>query len=310
MRCPALAFLLMIALASNASAIFWASSVDTNSSHWQIYRHSDNISFKLSGSVEGLISPVKLNGRVLPSYQSCYSEVGLNDLQYGERISALEGKYSSDDNLELDSNTDGNKIDISISKPRGTDIFTITYNNEQWPIIIRSGRTIDYSGKQINDRSFEGNNGDFISADFLYNHEFSAAQRTVMWAQRLNATVLGTNESILLAEVEATKYSGYVVMAQTDGIADLSYMQRSPQYDTKHNIYPAVNEGDERYYGKYNLNRRIEMRSIFENPDIDDDWLSCCVGGWRNMTSYDLNGFGAYGGNIFDCKCYSPASKI
>jgi len=299
----------MIALVSNVGAIYWSSSVDTNSSHWYIYRQSENLSFNLSGSVEGKISPVEFNGRVLVPYQSYYAEIGMNDVRLRARTSALEGNYKSNDEIEMQSANNGNAIDILVNKPVGTNVYTISYNNEEWPVIIKSDRTIEYSGKQINDREFEGNNGDYVGANFLYNHELSTDQKTVMWAQRLNATVLSTNDSILLAEVKATKYLGYMIQAHSNGIADLTYNQQDSQYDIKHQVYPALNKGEERYYGTYDLARKIEMRSIFEQSNETDDsnylwlptWLPCCIGGWDDMGLSYQKDIGTNATNIFDC---------
>ncbi len=73
----AMAFIMAaVALTLNANAIYWSSSVDTNSSHWSIYRQSSNISFDLSGSVDGKISPVEFHGRILNPYNAYYAEVG------------------------------------------------------------------------------------------------------------------------------------------------------------------------------------------------------------------------------------------
>lgn len=312
MRGYVIAFLAMIALVSNAGAIYWSSSVDTNSTHWHIYRQSQNLSFDLSSSVQGKVSPVEFHSRVMTPYQSYYAEIGVNDLRLRERTSALEGSYKSNDEIEMQSETNGNEVDIFVNKPVGTNVYTISYNNEQWPVIIKSSRAIEYSGKQINDRNFEGNNGDYVGTNFLYNHELTTDQKTVMWAQRLNATVLATNDSILLAEVRVTKYLGYTIQAHTNGVADLSYWQRDPQYDIKHQDYPALNKGEERYYGAYDLTRKIEMRSIFEQPDENDDyndtwlptWLPCCNEGWDNMEQSYQKDFGTNATNIFDCMSY------
>ncbi|MFB3764532.1 MAG: hypothetical protein ACE14P_04710 [Methanotrichaceae archaeon] len=306
MRGCILAFLMMIAIVSNANSVYWSSSVDTNSSHWYIYRQSDNLSFSLSSSVEGKISPVEFHGRALTPYQSYNAEIGMNDVRLRERTSALEGNYRSNDEIEMQSENNANQIDITVDKPAGTNVYAISYNNEQWPVIIKVDRTIEYSGKQINDRTFEGNNGDYVGVNFLNNRELYTNQRIVMWLQRFNATVMATNDSILLAKVEATKYLGYIIQAHTEGIADLSYRQRDPQYDIKHQVYPALNEGEERYYGTYNLARKIEMGSVFKNSDIEDDWLPCCCGGLDNMTCYDKNGYGDDPNNIFNCRCYRP----
>ena len=306
--------IIVFALSSNVCGAYWSSRIDTNSSHWSIYRESSNISFNISSSVEGKISPVESRYRTLIPYQSYYEEVGTNDVRFRQRTDALEGSYKSTDEIMMQSTVYPNDIDILVDKPIGTDIYEIEYENEQWPVFIKAGRTLVYSGQQINDRDFEGNNGDFVGANFLYNHELSKEQRSVIWLQRMNATVLATNDTILSAEFKPTKYLGYQIQAKTTGIADLSYRLRDSQYDVKHQNYPALSEGEERYHGTYDLTRKIEMRSVFEKyNDTDDEvdsWLPCCNnGGWNDLAQLDQKGFGTDAKDIFDCTRYKETTK-
>ena len=306
--------LIVFALSSNVCGVYWSSHVDTDSSHWSIYRESSNISFNLSSFVEGKISPVESRYRSLHPYQSYYEEVGTNDVRLRQRTNALEGSYKSTDEIMMKSTVNQNDIDILVDKPIGTDIYEIEYENERWPVFIKAGRTLVYSGQQINDRDFEGNNGDFVGANFLYNHELSTEQKSVIWLQRMNATVLATNDTILLAEFKPTKYLGYQIQAKTTGIADLSYRLRDSQYDVKHQNYPALSEGEERYHGTYNLTRKIEMKSVFEKyNDTDDEvdsWLPCCNNGdWNDLAQLDQKGFGTDAKEVFDCTRYKETTK-
>ena len=310
-------FLLVVfALSSNACGVYWSSHVDTNTSHWSIYRESSNFSFNLSSSVEGKISSVESRYRSLHPYQSYYEEVGTNDVRLKQRTNALEGSYKSTDEIMMQSAVYPDEIEITVDKPIGTDIYAIEYENEQWPVIIKASKTLAYSGRQINDRDFEGNNGDFVGAYFLYNHELSKEQRSVIWLQRMNASVLATNDTILSAEFKPTKYLGYLIQVNTTGIADLSYRQGDSQYDVKHKNYPALSEGEERYYGTYDLARKIEMRSVFERSDDTDadefsgySWLPCCSSGWGDMSIPDQKGFGTSAKGIFDCTCYNEITR-
>ncbi len=308
--------LIVFALSSNVCGVYWSSHVDTNSSHWSIYRESSNISFNLSSSVEGKISSVESRYRSLHPYQSYYEEVGTNDVRLKQRTNALEGSYKSTDEIMMQSAVYPDEIEITVDKPIGTDIYAIEYENEQWPVIIKASKTLAYSGRQINDRDFEGNNGDFVGANFLYNHELSKEQRSVIWLQRMNASVLATNDTILSAEFKPTKYLGYLIQVNTTGIADLSYRQGDSQYDVKHKNYPALSEGEERYYGTYDLARKIEMRSVFERSDDTDadefsgySWLPCCSSGWGDMSIPDQKGFGTSAKGIFDCTCYNEITR-
>ena len=321
---PAILLVAIFLLTSNANAVYWSSSVDTNSSHWSIYRQSSNLSFDLSSSVEGKVSPVESRGRTLSPYQSYYAEIGTNDVRLRQRTSSLEGSYKSADEIGMQSVVYPDEIEITVVKLAGSDLYTIEYKNEKWPVFIKTSRSLAYSGRQINDRDFEGNNGDFVGANFLYNRELSKEQMSVIWLQRMNATVLAANDSslqagsnstkysdsIILAEFKPTKYLGYKIEANTTGIADLSYRLRDSQYDVKHQNYPALSEGEERYYGTYGLKRRIEMKSVFENfnetVDESDSWLPCCYAGCSDMMYFDKKGFGTGANGVFDCTCYQP----
>jgi len=305
--------LIAVALTSIADADYVSLNVDTNSSHWSIYRESNNLSFSLSSSVEGKISPVESHGRILTPYQSYYEEIGANDVRLRQRTNSLKGIYKSSDEIEMRSTYYPEDIEITIDKPKGTDIYTIEYKNEIWPVSLKADRTLTYFGQQINNRDFEGNNGDFVGANILYNHELSKEQKFVTWLERMNATALATDESIILAEFKPTKYLGYRIEAKTTGIADLSYRLRDSQYDVKHQNYPALSEGEERYYGVYDLARKIEMRSVFErsiNTDNDDEdswlptWLPCCNSGWNDMEQLGQRDFGTAAKGVFDCTCY------
>jgi hypothetical protein len=100
-----------------------------------------------------------------------------------------------------------------------------------------------------------------------------------------------------------TKYLGYTISTQTTGIADLSYKQTSPQYDVKRRDYPAINEGEERYYGTYDLSRTIEMRSTFENNTAtEENWLPCLTGDCTRV-SFQTQ-YGENGAALFNCSCY------
>jgi hypothetical protein len=263
----------------------------------------------VNGNISPLdISPVKSRSRILHPYQSYYAEVGNNDVRFRQRTSSLEGSYKSADEIMMQSVVYPDEINITIDKPAGTDLYTIEYGTEKWLVFIKSNRTLAYSGQGINDRDFEGNNGDFVGASFLYNRELSKEQKTIMWLQRMNATVWAVDDSTIFAEFKPTKYLGYEIRSNTTGIADLSYRFRDTQYDAKHQNYPALSMREERYYGAYDLMRKINMKTVFEKSkdpyDEENSWLPCCFEGWKDMMSFDKKGFTADAKGVFDCTCY------
>ena len=117
----AVIIIITFSITLNACAVYWSSRVDTNSSHWSIYRESSNFSFSLTTSVEGKISPVESNGRILEPYQSYYEEIVANDLRLRERTNSLEGRYKSTDEIKMQSTVSPDEIEILVYKPIGTD---------------------------------------------------------------------------------------------------------------------------------------------------------------------------------------------
>lgn len=300
----------VIALISSAGADSWSGKLKANSSSWYIHRLSYNISFDATQSVVGSISPVEgPRGRILSPFSSSYESVKANDITLKERTGALEGSYKSEEQMKLRSSIDNEVIDIKFTKPPGTSVYTF-YFPEQWPVLFTATKTMEYSGRQINDQDFEGNNNDFVGSNLLYNHELTKDRRTVMWLQRMNATVQTTDDAIVLAEFKPTKYLGYLTKIHTTGTADLSYRQSGSVYDTKRKDYPAINEGYERYYGTYDLARKIEMRSVYEehwplyeDDNLDNEWLPCCYSSW-NPISDNKEEFEASAREVFDCNCF------
>ncbi len=90
---------------TSASAEFRSLTVGTNSSSWSIFRQSENLTFDYTQSVQGTVSPVDYKGRSLSPYYSGYQDVNVNDVRLRDRTSALQGNYSSEEQMNLQSDT-------------------------------------------------------------------------------------------------------------------------------------------------------------------------------------------------------------
>jgi hypothetical protein len=284
---------LLMALISNASAASWTGSVKTDSGSWYLTRVSSNVSFTYEQSVQGQISPVDYRGRTLSPYHSFYEDVKFNDVRVKERTAALQGTYGSEEKLWLKSNTN-DSVNATIDKPAGSDIYTIDFY-EHWPVKLSYSKSTNYSGKEINNREFVGNNKDFIGANFLYNHEFSKERSLNMELERLNATILASDEVIYTGEIKATRDTQYKLQTHSTGIAAFKYRQVGASNE-------ILNEGDERFVGIYDITKNIRMKSRFDKIRKEDDWLPCCSGGFFGMNPVDQKAFKSAKG-VFDCTC-------
>ncbi len=276
-----------------------------NSTTWTITRHTENITFDYSQYVQGTISPVEYRDRTLSPYHSSYQEVNVNDIRMRDRTSAFIGNYASEEWMTLRADaTNPSLFDFVIENRTLTGQFT-----EEWPVILRSSKSMRYSGREINNREFAGNNLDFASSDLLYNSELSKDTDVDMLLTRMNATVIATDDAILSADFMPTKEMYYDTRTYTTGIADLKYRLTGSSAELKPGGYPALSEGEERYVGAYNITRSIHIKSDFPYYAQEEDWLPCCP-----VSGYDLNplygkDLGVSAREVFDCTCYLPPAE-
>jgi hypothetical protein len=294
--------LLSMIFITSASADFISLTVGTNSSSWSIYRHSANLSFDYSQSVQGTISPVDYKGRSLSPYHSSYEEVDVNDLRLRDRTSALQGSYSSEERMDLHSEISNPHEIEGPNKPAGTKVFTVKFI-EQWPVILRSSKTIEYSGKGINNREFAGNNLDYAGSNLLYNKELSKETYVGMLLTKMNATVLATDDSFISADFLPEKEMYYDTRTYTTGIADMKYRQTGSSYDFNRGNYQVFGEGEERYYGSYNITRSIHMKSYYLETAMEEDWLPCCFSVGNDINLMEEKDYGVSPREVFDCTC-------
>lgn len=292
--------LLLIALIFSASAASWSGGVKTDYDSWYIYRESSNLSFAFEQSVQGQVSPVDFRGRTLSPFHSYYGDLELNDVRIKERTAALAGSLQTEELLTLKSSIN-NSVNASWYKPAGSDLWTIDFY-EKWPVKLCYSKTMAYSGRNINNRDYVGNNRDFVGANFLYNKEFSKERIINASLERMNATVLATDESLQDVQIKATRSTEYKLKAHTSGIANFKYRQVDADLE-------ITNAGDERFAGVYDIEKNILMKSRFDLYQYEEDWLPCCYGGWDTMNYRDQKGFGKSAKGIFDCSCYRVPAR-
>ena len=129
-----------------------------------------DIDFKYSGLVNGNISAIEVTpaGRAVKSYHSYLSNIEVGSSQLHERTTALEGRYESEDykhfrykQIEL--------FNEAITSPLINWRIRGTLAVSSWD----THRTIDYSGKEINDRDYSSSLFENTSTEFLYNKNFT-----------------------------------------------------------------------------------------------------------------------------------------
>jgi len=153
---------------------------------------------------------------------------------------------------------------------------------------------------EISNRDFVGNNQDLVGANFLYSQDFSKESTLNMSLDRLNATILATDEGINRELIKATRDTHYKLHAHSTGISSFKYRQMGADGT-------ILNAGDERFVGNFDIAKDIRMKSRFDKYEKDDEWLPCCFGGYLTMPTYYQKGSKGLGGGvkgIFDCTCW------
>lgn len=291
---PILVLMLPLIFLSNTYAASWAGHVDTNTTSWSIDRDSATVGFNLGSFVEGDISPiVGPGGRILGAYHSYYSDVDVNDVRLSERTAAFEGQYSSEEVMRLRAET-LEAVNFTATKPAGSDVWTIAWY-ETWPVTLLSSKTIDYTGDGINDRDYAGNNLDYAGMSFLYNKEFSKDRKVNLQLDRMNVTVVATNDSIISANLLPTKSIDYEIESHSTGIADLEHKLTGTDRTT------VISRGEERYMGVFDISRKIGVHTEYNDNENESDWLSCCFGGYDGIDPADLESWDEF--IVFEGNC-------
>lgn len=294
-----ISFLLLLQVGSSDS---WLGYVKTTGDFWSIYRQSENVSFESEQHIEGKIKALTgPRGRILNPYCSNFEDINLNEVLVKERTAGREGDYSSFESIKANSQVNW-PVGLEINRNE-SDLYDISFS-ENWPVSLTIYRTLEYAGKGINERDFSGNNFDFVGTDLRYNKVLSKNQVVEMKLDRMNATVLATNDEILKSERKASRDLNYKLSIHTTGIADIKFQQSGSEPDRKSLTgYEVLNSGTERYSGSYNLTKNILMKSEFKDRKTNEDWLPCCHQGWADMSIFDKSSHNAEG--IFNCTCFN-----
>ena len=297
----ALILIILIMLPGIGYSDSWFGYVKTTDDFWSVYRHGDNMSFESDQYIEGEIKAfVGPRGRVLSPYCSHFENMNLIDVRHNERTAASEGNYSSQEHIDAWA---------QIRMPVGLDIAKSTYSDtylikfiERWQANISASQRLEYSGKGINNRDFSGNNFDFVGANLLFNKNLSKDRTIEMRLDKMNATVLATDNDIIQVERKPTRDLNYQISTSTTGIADLRYQQSGHEFEQAPLTgYEIINRGEERYYGAFNMTKKIRMKSQFPDSMESDHWLPCCYQGWKDMNIFDKKTLNA--DEIFNCAC-------
>lgn len=228
------------------------------------YPEGERVYFHLSGSVKGDISAIEVTprGRLATPPQSYYANVNDQENKFQGRTTALEGYCSSD---ELMSNSVRAVLHPApgVIKPDTCEYYYGVYGS----------KTIEYTGKGLNDREYLGRERSYYSgAEFLYNKEFSK--------ERLSTSLKVHTTGIADLEFREIDSGGNLSREFVDRYTEIFDIER-------HIISRHVNDSYRVYDGYvspchppralyYDKGMIVEVYNN-ESLEIYDDWLTCCL---------------------------------
>jgi len=270
----AVAFILLLLLSSYASSRFYY--FEETDSGWNTgIRESNTLTMDLSGFSMGQGS------------YSHYGDVGINDVRVRDRTSSANGTLTYQEGMHVASD-DTNDVVFDVTKYPGAQDYYITVN-ETWPVHIDAYRSLDFSGKGINDREYFGNNYENTGSSFLYatNLRKDTAVSLDLRDVHFNAIINDTTKKIVSDEFNPNLYLLYNHRSSFTGLGT---------FRTTHsfNRKPAVQD-QQSYWGTFTVTRNINSTSInLTKPWFDAnlsgyDWLSGCCMNPIDLPVYSLH---------------------
>lgn len=280
MRILCMVCILLALSAEMCLADSWWGILGTNTSSFAINRESTTFSMRSEEALQGQISSVKVTpqGRTISGYHSRYANIQDNDVMLKERTNARDGSLVYAEITEINASAE-NVVTNEIDKPAGQSQLIDKFM-EQWPVVLVSDRYLRYSGAEINDRDFGGNNMDYVGTTYLYNTQLEQSRIYQAILQRLNLSVVasvkgGLNDSIDSVEYLANKMTRYRVTSNSTGIAELKFGQASSeQLSMIRGHINYDNKGDLRYNGNVQLNAIYNSTLMYNEATFNDTWLN------------------------------------
>jgi hypothetical protein len=218
-----------------------------------------------------------------------YGDIGLDEVRIKDRTSAANGSIFLNEKMDIKAD-DSNDVTFAANKLPGVNDWYVTVN-ESWPVRIDSYRSLDFKGRQINDKESFGNN-------------FESAGSSLLYAESLRkdtAVTLILKDAVFQAIINDTNNSNKSLPNLTFIISDkflpnltlimdqrLSFNgQATLKYRHSQDRMPVL-EGEDYFWGTFTAERNINSTSIhYNSTDIDPDMMPCCLDP-QDLREYNL----------------------
>lgn len=211
-----------------------------------------------------------------------YGEIGLDGVRIKDRTSAANGSIFLNEKMDIKAD-DSNDVNFAANKPPGGNDWYVTVN-ETWPVRIDSYRSLDFKGRQINDKESFGNNFEYAGSSLLYGESLrkDTAATLILKDARFEA-VINETKNINLSDKSLPNITVIIsdkflpnltlIMDQRlsfDGQATLKYRHSQDRL--------PVLEGEDYFWGVFTTERNINSTAIhYNSTDNDPEMMPCCL---------------------------------
>lgn len=206
---------------------------------------------------------------------SRYGEIGLNDVRVKDRTSSPNGTLVYQEDLHATADDSADVTGDLWKSPWSQDYYLTL--NESWPVHIDASRTLDISGKNINDREYFGNNHENAGSSFLYATDLRKDTSVGLDLKDVNfyAVENNTTKKMVMDEFMPNLTLHYNHRSSFTGLAT---------FRAQHSLNrKPVMKDEQSYWGTFTVTRKINSTSNRTHPwfDINGsgyDWLrGCCM---------------------------------
>lgn len=198
-----------------------------------------------------------------------FTEADYNEVRVRERISASDGTLDTKERLLIEADVTED-VEVELEKKPGGQDYTLTVN-ESWPVAMYSQRSLDFMGKGIYNRDSFGNNLDFVAASFQRVADLKSERTCLQSLENawFELQLNNTTKAVYVDRFMPNKTIEYDLYSLFEGEATFSYGQSDGRI--------PISESEERYAGRFQLQRGLLMSSLGRNfTQYDDYWLECC----------------------------------
>lgn len=268
----AVAFLLLMLSPHASSRSYYIELPDTG---WNTgERQSTSLTMDISGFSMG------------QGNYSRYGEVGINDVRVKDRTFSQNGTLYYIDGIHVNS-SDINDTTFEFQKNPDSQDYLLTVN-EAWPVHIDASRSLDFSGKSINDRVYFGNNYENAGSSFLHATNLRKDTSVVLDLRNVHfyAVQNDTTKKMVVDEFMPNLTMLYHDRSSFTGLAT---------FKTTHSVNrkPAIVD-EESYLGTFTVTRTINSTSAnvtrpwFYYSGSGYDWLGGCCMSPSELVAYSL----------------------